>query len=182
MLRRTTASKVPFEGGSAIGFIYAILLSFISNYASYISKLKAYHIHCTYTDKERAEYQAAGERLLEKFSKEDGRKGQAQLSVYREFALTTMSLALPGLDEKFDPRTTNAQQMLSDPHFYHDWIRATNPDLHPELQHEVQSHLEAFCVGAPKLRILLRNLRQQVSRRDCCKLPKLTANADVFRS
>ncbi|KAI4113662.1 MAG: hypothetical protein LQ338_008138 [Usnochroma carphineum] len=153
LLRRRNASRVPFENGPMIG--------------ASLPAIRASLISCQYTKSERATYNKAQEQLVGHLISPDSkdRKGTGKwsLSIHRKLQLLSMSLMLPKIDEKYDLKAKNLRHLYEDPAFFHPWLRGMNPPLDPQKAEHVALHLHHLCAGAPKLRVRLSYLRDQIS-------------------
>ena len=100
-------------------------------------------------------------------------KVQAKFSLrnYRKLQLASMSLELPEIDEQFDLRAGNIKKTLAQDDYQNDWLKTIAPDEEfDNMTEDTTPMLETLLEGAPKLRALLLNVRDQVSSLFCVRL------------
>ena len=82
-----------------------------------------------------------------------------------------MSLELPKIDEQFDLRAGNIKSPLAQDDYQNDWLKTIAPDKEfDNMTEDTTRMLEALLEGAPKLRALLLNVRDQVGSLFCVRL------------
>ena len=164
LLRRTNTSTIPFKNGRRIG--------------DSLPALKSVMIKCSHNPREAVFHRNMEDELTGKLivsGTESGTKGKAKysLSIHRKLQLLAMSLNLPTLDDHFDLKAGAMKSLFEEEGFHLPWLRHLSPNqefvaANPD---DPLQQLTILVDGAPKIKALLRNVRDQVSHfYDCERL------------
>lgn len=152
MLRRTNASRIPIGVGPTIG--------------DQLPGLSAVAIECSYSDKERTEYETKEAKILKlpppgQDRPTDFKAPKYSLTMHRSLQLLTASLNLSTLDTKFKLKSANLKKLFGEPNFSEKWF--SHLVAGGVKGDDVLGRVAALLDGSPKLRALIKNLRDQVS-------------------
>lgn len=150
LIRRTNASRVPFDSQSTIG--------------DCLPRIHSTVVNCCYTVEEQVKYEVVEKDLLGKLI--DKNAHTYSFSVHRKLGLLTSWLSLLEIDKVADLKTGNIEKYLHTKNFGRQIASFARPDLNIDKNSENWDQLPAvvgaLCDGSPKMRALLRNLRSQV--------------------
>lgn len=93
--------------------------------------------------------------------------GKWSLKTHRQLQMLAMSLELPRWDTCYDFKATNLKNIYQDKHYADKLIKDKYPLMETQKPEFIASYVHLLCQGSPKMRALLKNIRDQVRLRKC---------------
>ena len=115
---------------------------------------------CSHTPEEKLSHKAVENELLgNPLTKEE--KPKWTTAMYQKLAMAATATCLPDLDSKVNLKVKSLNKDIVKERFWDDWIKALHLEKTPIAMTPAEQ-LARLCMGAPKNRALLRNLKDQV--------------------
>lgn len=156
MIRRTYASRIPFDIGKPIG--------------SLVPDVHTVTIHCPFTEEEEEIYRAWYTQEFQKLVRSNPRSNRPALwdwGTYRRLVLGTNSLMFTVNKTSSDTNVSKLKAAVPKADLDWKWVRdfkKANPNASVSLPEKEENSLvlRASMFGAPKKRALIRNVAEQV--------------------
>ncbi|KAI4222415.1 MAG: hypothetical protein LQ349_007634 [Xanthoria aureola] len=105
--------------------------------------------------------------------------GKWSLKTHRQLQMLAMSLELPRWDTCYDFKATNLKNIYQDKHYADKLIKDKYPLMETQKPEFIASYVHLLCQGSPKMRALLKNIRDQTIRDEekaiiFCQIPAVT--------